>query len=134
MPHTPEDAETAVVAAVIEDLLFLIPAKKRAAALAIASKAEAPALRDRETHGEFRLMSIDELMAGFDTSPGLLYWHEIMQFKARAICTFVRDITNSHSAEDAAQLLFRRQPGVPGSGYLEEYIDDLPRDVKEGAG
>jgi hypothetical protein len=129
-----EDAETAVAAAAIEDLLFLIPAKKRAAALAIASKAEAAARKDREKRGEFRLMSFAELMAGFDTSPGLLYWNEIMQFKARVICTFVRDITNNHRAEDAARLLFRWRRNVPGSGYLEEYIDNLPRDVKEGAG
>jgi hypothetical protein len=111
-----EDAETAVAAAAIEDLLYLVPAKKRAAAR-----------KDREKHGEFRMMSFAEI--GFDTSPGLRYWNEIMQFKARAICTFVRDITNNHSAEDASRLLFRRQPDVSGSGYLEEYIDDLPREV-----
>jgi hypothetical protein len=127
------DDEAEIAAAVIEDLLFLIPPKKRAAVLAIAVKAEAAARRDRKKHGEFRIMSSAEMMAGFDTSPGLLYWHDIMRFKARVICTFVSNITNNHSRKVAAQLLFRHQPDVPGSGYLEEYLDDLPRDVKEGA-
>jgi hypothetical protein len=63
----------------------------------------------------------------FLQSPGMRHWHDIMRFKARVICTFVRNVRNSHSPAVAAQLLFRRQPHVPGSGYLEEYIDDLPR-------
>jgi hypothetical protein len=78
-------------------------------------------------------MSSAEMMAGFDTSPGLRYWNDIMRFKARVICTFVRNITNNHAPKVAAQLLFRHQHDVPGSGYLEGYLDDLPRDVKEPA-
>ena len=51
----------------------------------------------------------------------------------RAVCSFVRNISNNHSSEDAARLLFSHQPNVPGSGYLQDYIGDLPRsDMPEG--
>jgi hypothetical protein len=53
------------------------------------------------------------------------YWNAKMRFKARVICTFVRNITNNHSKERAGQVLFQHQPNVPGSGYLHEYLDGL---------
>jgi hypothetical protein len=31
------------------------------------------------------------VMDGFESSPSLRHWHEIMRFKARVVCTFVRD-------------------------------------------
>jgi hypothetical protein len=129
-----EDSETEIAAEVIRDLLYLVAPEKRQAALAIATKVEDADREKRRAHGGFKIMRFDEASEkAFLQSPGMRHWHDIMQFKARVICTFVRNITNNHAPKVAAQLLFRRQPDVPGSGYLEEYIDDLPRNVKEGA-
>jgi hypothetical protein len=125
---TEEDAEIQVAAEVIADLLDLIEPEKRLAALAIAIKAEEAERKEREAHGGFRIFTFDETSTKeFLQSPGMRYWNHIMRFKARAICMFVRNITNNHSPKAAGQLLFRHQPNVPGSGYLEEYLDDLPR-------
>jgi hypothetical protein len=60
-------------------------------------------------------------------SPGLRYWNMVMQFKARLIYVFIRNITNNHSPAEAARLLFTRHQTAPGSGYLSDYLDDLPR-------
>jgi hypothetical protein len=120
--------ETEVAAEVIADLLYLIEPQKRLAALAIATKAEEAESKEREANGGFHVISFDEESTeAFLQSPGIRHWNAIMRFKARAICTFVRNIRNSHSPHNAGRLLFQHQPNVPGSGYLEDYLDGLPR-------
>lgn len=39
---------------------------------------------------------------------------------------FIRDIRNNNSPADAARLLFGRRHAGPGSGWLGDYLDDLP--------
>jgi hypothetical protein len=42
------------------------------------------------------------------------------------IQTLVRSITNSHSSDDAATILFREHRMGTGSGWLPDYLDGLP--------
>jgi hypothetical protein len=135
-PMSPFDEDAInpeAVAEVIESvLLYLLPPDKRAVALAIAVKAEDAERAEREAAGGFPLIKVfdpDEMQ----NSPGICHWNSIMQLKARLVYVFVRNITNNHSKADAARLLFQWHHNAPGSGHLEEYIDDLPRDVKENA-
>jgi hypothetical protein len=109
------DHEVETAAAVIEDLLYLVPAEKRAAVLARATELEA----HQRTGGAFVIFDAGDLSAD---SPSLRCWSGIMRLKARLIYTFVRNITNNHAPQDAANLLFSQQRGRPGSGYLEHYI------------
>jgi hypothetical protein len=109
-----EDAEVEVAAKVISDLLNLIPREKRTEALSKALEKEA-----QET---------PQWINAADIKPPR-HWHASMRLKARVVCMFVRSIKNNHSPEDAAEILFRHQPNVPGSGYLADY---MPCDLVSG--
>ena len=119
-----EDADITIAAAVIEDLLHMLPGEKRAAVLAKAADVEETQRKEREKHGGWLLMSAAELQADKNSQR---YWNKIMKLKALVAYSFVRTITNSHSAEDAARLLFGRHHGAPGSGCLLEYMRRLPQ-------
>ena len=125
-----EDPEIETAALVIEDLLRLVEPEKRAAVLAKAVAAEDAERKEREARGfSFKLIDAGdpEQWERWKASPGFRYWNRIMRFKARLIYVFTRNVTNNHSAADAAKLLFSRHQMAPGSGYLSEYLDDLPR-------
>jgi hypothetical protein len=111
------------------------PPDKRAAVLALATANEDAEARERkENAGRLRFMKFDEINSD---APCHRYWNRIMRLKAAVVYTFTRDITNDHSAQDAALILFKQQrevdasgvvihPTVPGSGYILEYLDGLP--------
>jgi hypothetical protein len=126
---TEEDAEIETAAVVIEHLLHLVTPDKRAAVLARAVENEKAEQKEREKHNGFNVIDVSdpEEWKRHQASPGFRYWNDVMQFKARLVYVFTRNITNNHSAADAAGLLFARHQMAPGSGYLEEYIDRLPR-------
>ena len=115
------DKETEVAALVIKDLLYLIPKEKQAAVLELAQKAEAAARKEREERGnKFKPMDFKK---DFDlTAPEQRYWEDVMQLKARLAYCFIRNIANWHSPENTRRMLFQQQRGVPGSGYLDEYL------------
>ena len=125
-----EDPEIETAALVIKDLLRLVEPEKRAAVLAKAVAAEDAEREEREARG-FSFKVIDagdpEEWERYRASPGFRYWNRVMRFKARLIYVFTRNVTNNHSPAKAAELLFGRHQMAPGSGYLTEYIDDLPR-------
>jgi len=124
-----EDAEIETAAVVIEHLLRLVDPEKRAAVLAKAIAAEDADREERQAAGgRIKFLSFsEESTAKWLASPAMRNWHDIMAFKARLAYVFIRNIRNNHSPKDAAKLLFERHRMAPGSGYLEEYIDDLPR-------
>ena len=67
-------------------------------------------------------MRIDKAStAAFMASPKMRHWNDIMRLKSAVVYTFLRDITNNHSPEDAARLLFREHRFVPGSGWLPAF-------------
>jgi hypothetical protein len=122
---TEEDAEIETAAVVIEHLLHQVTPDKRAAVLERALETEKAEQKEREKHNGLRVWSAAE-MADMNT-PGLRYWNDVMEFNARLVYVFTRNIVNNHSPKNAAKLLFTRQRAAAGSGYLEEYIDHLPR-------
>jgi hypothetical protein len=113
-------------AEVIEDLLYLVPPGQRAAVLALASKNEEAEAKEREAHGGFRIWSATELEEHCKGSPGLRHWDAIMRLESLVVQMFVRHITNNHSAEDAARILFAQHRYGHGSGRLQDYLSDLP--------
>jgi hypothetical protein len=75
----------------------------------------------------FKAISVSELMQPTD-SEGL--WNPITRATSVMVQTLVRFITNNHSRERGAAILFRehRGPGFKGtgSGFLPDYLDGLP--------
>jgi hypothetical protein len=107
--------EAEIAAVVVADLLLrLVPKGLRTSVLSEAAIDVSP--------DDLPLLTPDEIDRLARESSRLNYSEEIMLFKARVIATFVRDITNNHSPEDAARILFSRQPGVPGLGLLFDYL------------
>src|SRR6267142_1800605 len=84
-----------------------------------------PCCRHNQTDplpGPFPLMRIDKASTTtFMASPKMRHWNDIMRLKSAVVYTFLRDITNNHSPEDAARLLFREHRFVPGSGWLPAF-------------
>lgn len=117
-----QDAETETAALVIEDLLDLLPPEKRAAALAKAVAVENARGERRKTDPLEMEFLDDGFSERFMKSPSFRYWNRVMRLKARLIYVFTRNITNNHSPEDAARLLFERHHNVAGSGWLSEYL------------
>jgi hypothetical protein len=108
-------------AEVVEDLLYLVPTDKRAAVLALATEKERQEQKKRDESGGLIIMNAAELANA--TFP---HWNVIMRLKALLIQVLVRNITNNHSKEDAAAILFAHQRYGNGSGYLLDYLEDLP--------
>jgi hypothetical protein len=62
-------------------------------------------------------MRIDKASTtAFMASPKMRHWNDIMRLKSAVVYTFLRDITNNHSPEDAARLLFREHRFVARIG------------------
>jgi hypothetical protein len=61
------------------------------------------------------------------TAPGIRHWNVIMRLKSLLVQVFVRDITNNHSKADAAAILFVEHRHGTGSGWLPDYLRDLPK-------
>jgi len=120
-----EDKEIMVTAKVIEDLLFLVAPSKRIEVLKQAVANEEAASSGRHEIGGLEVWTIADLPAT-RACPGWRYWNSIMRFKSLIIQVFLRNITNSHSKEDAAKILFMGHSNGTGSGWLPDYLDGLP--------
>jgi hypothetical protein len=86
------------------------------------------AKREADAKGSrFKVMCISELMQPTD-SDGL--WNPIARAASVMAQTLVRFITNNHSPERAAAILFREHRTAAfqgtGSGFLPDYLDGLP--------
>lgn len=113
-------------AAVIADLFRLVPVEQRAAVLALAVKNEEAERRDR-----FKPINIDDISLDCERrEPNTIpprALNTIFRLEALVIQVFVRNIVADSSPEDAAAILFARQPHGHGSGFLTDYLDGLPR-------
>ena len=101
-------------AEVVEDLLHLVPEDQRAEVLALASKNEAAKAKKREANGGLIVYYAADI--DWKNSPGFRHLGAITRLKSLTVPVFVRDITNNHSPEDAAQILFvehRHGPCLP---------------------
>jgi hypothetical protein len=110
-------------AEIVEDLLYLVPVKDRMKVLDIARTKEEAAIAERAEHGGFTVWTFN----ADDNSQALRNWNVIMRLKSLIIQVFTRNITNNHSPENAAKLLFAEHPYETGGCCLSDYIDDLPR-------
>jgi hypothetical protein len=133
-----EDRDVLIAAEVIEDLLCLVPPEKRLEVIKQVAAKEELAAKKREERGDrLELMFFDEAsMERWEASPANRYWNHIMRFKSLVIQIFTRDITNDHSKEKAAQILFMEHKNGHGSGWLPDYLDGLPAlkvDLKKAA-
>jgi hypothetical protein len=112
-------------AEIIIDMLWLVPRNLHEDVLKLAIERTADQKRADET-GHISWAPADT--KNWMQSPGMKSYGAIMRLKALLIQVFVRNITNNHSAEDAAKLLFARQRFGTGNGELRDYIGDLVRD------
>ena len=111
-------------AEVVEEMLRLVPVDHRAAVLTLVTEKEETERKKREqSGGALRYVDISKWD---DNTPGLRHWNAIMRLRSLVVQVFVRKITNNHSKEDAAQILFARHPHGSGSGELRDYLDGLP--------
>jgi hypothetical protein len=69
----------------------------------------------------------DRIITRYNFDPTKLKnWHAENEAVSLIIQTLVRSITNSHSSDDAATILFREHRMGTGSGWLPDYLDGLP--------
>lgn len=122
--------EVNIAADAIEDVLRLVEPGIRMDVLKALVDRETKAAAER-ADGELRSM---ELCDWTPDDEGR--FRAEMTFKSLVVQTFVREITNNHSNEDAARILFREHPDGNGSGWLPDYLDGLPAvsvDLKRAA-
>src|SRR5262249_39908993 len=113
-------------AELIKDVLWLMPVERRADVLALAVKNEGAEHEERVTRGG-ALKFIDLTDDSWMNSPRHRHRNVIMRLRSLVVQVFVRRITNNHSKEDAAQILFAPHPYGNGSGLLQDYLRDLPK-------
>jgi hypothetical protein len=120
-PETDRDIENVEAwAEVIADVLYRVPADKRAEVLALATKNEEADRREREANGDGRLRYID--MSKWGTMPPPTRNDAITRLQSLIVQVFVRDIANNHSPKHARDILFVGHPHGTGSGLLEDYL------------
>lgn len=71
----------------------------------------------------FKVISFQDLIAPSETD-GL--WNPIIRASSLIVQVLVRTITNNHSPDRAAAILFREHREGTGSGWLPDYLDGLP--------
>jgi hypothetical protein len=76
---------------------------------------------ERCENDHIRLISL----ADFDLAT-LQNWHAVKEAASLIVQVLVRSITNNHSPNDAAKVLFREHRRGTGSGWLPDYLDGLP--------
>jgi len=100
-----EDVENVEAwAKVFEEVLRLVPENHRAAVLALVNKNEEAERKERgQSRGTLKFVDMSKWD---DNTPGLRHWNAIMRLRSLVVQVFVRKITNNHSKEDAARILF----------------------------
>jgi hypothetical protein len=69
----------------------------------------------------------DRIITRYNFDPAKLKnWHAENEAVSLIIQTLVRSITNSHSSDDAATILFREHRMGTGSGWLPDDLNGLP--------
>jgi hypothetical protein len=113
----------------IEDALFCVPPSIRGEVLAELAELE-KAKKSKAESGELIVWTVADLMKPRE-SDGL--FSHIAEATSLIVQVLVRSITNSHSAEDAAKILFREHRHGTGGRWLPDYLRDLPGIKIDGA-
>jgi hypothetical protein len=103
----------------IEDALFCVPPAIRGEVLAELVEKE----KERAAREPFVVWTVADLMKPCETD-GL--FNHIAEATSLIVQVLVRSITNSHSGEDAAKILFREHRHGTGGRWLPDYLDGLP--------
>jgi hypothetical protein len=111
-------------AEVFKEVLYLLPEEIRAEVLTLVVQNDEAERKEVEANAG--LGKSIYLSKSPDDTPGLRYWNAIMRLKSLVIQVLTRCITNNHSPEEAAKLLFAEHPHGHGSGWIVEYLDGLP--------
>jgi hypothetical protein len=111
------DEHVAVWFAALEDVLFCVPRDFRLEALRRLISSE----EERQSADSLRVWTVSD----FDPAE-FKFWHAEKEAASLIIQVLVRSITNNHSKDDAARVLFREHRMGTGSGWLPDYLDGLP--------
>ena len=76
--------------------------------------------------GELQIYTAAEFVNDPKFREYLKYHGEVMEAYSIIIQVLTRLITNNHSPEDAAKILFREHRRGTGSRWLPDYLDNLP--------
>jgi hypothetical protein len=110
-------------AEVIKRLLDLVPAERRNKVLAlVVENHEAEHKKLEAATDSLGLVSYNAADVDWMASPGTRHSHAIARLTSLVIQVFTREITNNHSPEDAAKILFAAHPHGYGSGCLRDYL------------
>ena len=113
---TAGERTTAVWFKALENVLFCVPPAVR---LEVLHRLVAREIERIEK--PIRLISVG------DFDPAMFEnWHAVKEAASLIIQVLVRSITNNHSPNDAAKVLFREHRRGTGSGWLPDYLDGLP--------
>jgi hypothetical protein len=107
----------------MEEALFCVPPSIRGEVLAELSEKEKERAAQRAAHGPFVVLTMADLAKPCDHD-GL--FNHIAEATSLIVQVLVRSITNEHSAEDAAKILFREHRRGTGGRWLPAYLRDLP--------
>jgi hypothetical protein len=116
----------------LEDVLFCVPPTVRGEVLAELSEIEKERA-SRDPFAPFVVWTMGDMMKPREAD-GL--FNHIAEATSLIVQVLVRSITNSHSAEDAAKILFREHRHGTGGRWLPAYLRDLPGikiDIKKAA-
>jgi hypothetical protein len=117
--NTADERTIAVWFKAMESVLFCLPPAVRLDVLHRLMTSEIERI-ERENE-PIRLKSF----ADFDLAT-LENWHAVKEAASLIIQVLVRSITNNHSPDDSAKVLFREHRRGTGSGWLPDYLDGLP--------
>jgi len=125
MSESREDIENVEAwAEVFRAILSRVPTDQRVAVLALVTKNEEGRRAEYAKHGGFK--PVNAASVDWRSHPANRYWKVVMRLKSLLIQILVRDITNNHSAKDAAAILFAEHPFGCGSRRLGDYLSRLP--------
>ena len=113
---------TLIWSEIMEDVMFHVPVEVRDDVLSRLAAGQAK----RKTGPRFKIESLAEIVKDFETNPVHRVHNATMEARSLIVQVLTRIITNNHSDDDAARILFRCHRHGTGSGRLHEYLDGLP--------
>jgi hypothetical protein len=115
------ERDVAIWTGVLEDVLFCVPREIRLTVLRKLAEDHEKREAERERCG-LKLLTVRDLCSIEEPK----YANAQDEATSLVVQVLVRAITNNHSGEDAAKILFREHRRGTGSGWLPGYLDGLP--------
>jgi hypothetical protein len=109
---------------VIEDVLWPVPLDVRAEIMAMLAKRNEEARKEVEAHGGFVVISFDPASNDEFMQAVGRYWSAAMRLRSLVVQILTRRISNNHSPERAAELLYAQHRYGQGSRMLQDYLPE----------